>query len=285
MARDFDRRVVRRQGLTVQGSRLLTVRLDGATLHVLLHCECARGEELEEDFRRLPDFGASVVRLDMSSVMFANAQFMARLIFLERSLKAVGARLVVVLSPSLGEIFRITRLDRVFEVITATAEPLATAGSKEPQPSAVGDRVSGGRMKPFSVSTFIRATPEAIWAILTDGARWTEWNPTVEKVEGTIAPGGRLKVFTRLSPGRAFPVKVSEFVPLQRMVWTGGMPLGLFKGVRTYTLTPASNGTQFTMREEFSGLMAPLITRSIPDLQPSFDEFATALKSRAEHVA
>jgi hypothetical protein len=25
-------------------------------------------------------------------------------------------------------------------------------------------------------------------------------------------------------------VKVTEFVPGQRMVWSGGMPLGLFKG-------------------------------------------------------
>jgi hypothetical protein len=37
------------------------------------------------------------------------------------------------------------------------------------------------------------------------------------------------------------------------------------------------------MTEEFSGLMAPLITRSIPDLQPSFDEFARCLKSAAEN--
>jgi hypothetical protein len=39
------------------------------------------------------------------------------------------------------------------------------------------------------------------------------------------------------------------------------------------------------MREEFSGLMAPLITRSIPDLQPAFDQFAADLKARAEAKA
>ena len=39
------------------------------------------------------------------------------------------------------------------------------------------------------------------------------------------------------------------------------------------------------MREEFSGLMAPLNTRSIPDLQPSFAEFAAALKGCAEAAA
>ena len=66
------------------------------------------------------------------------------------------------------------------------------------------------------------------------------------------------------------------------MVWTGGMPLGLFKGVRTFSLTPKGGGVEFTMTEVFSGLMAPLITRSIPDLQPSFEEFAAALKRQAE---
>lgn len=140
-------------------------------------------------------------------------------------------------------------------------------------------------MKSFAVSTVIRATPEAVWAVLADGARWPTWNPTVEKVEGAITPSGKLKVYTKLSPGRAFPVRVSEFEPPRRMVWTGGMPLGLFKGVRTYTLTPRDGGVEFTMTEVFSGLMAPLITRSIPDLQPSFEEFAGALKRRAEQDA
>ena len=47
--------------------------------------------------------------------------------------------------------------------------------------------------------------------------------------------------------------------------------------------TPQPNGPlQFQMTEEFTGLMAPLITRSVPDLQPSFEEFAKCLKKAAE---
>ena len=61
------------------------------------------------------------------------------------------------------------------------------------------------------------------------------------------------------------------------------MPLGLFKGQRTYSVTSEGDGTvTFAMREVFSGLLAPLITKSIPDLQPSFDEFAANLKTRSE---
>lgn len=141
----------------------------------------------------------------------------------------------------------------------------------------------GPFMKAFAVKTSIRATPERIWALLTDAAGYTRWNNTVERVDGKIAQGERVTVHPKINPGRAFPVKVTTFEPPRRMVWTGGMPLGLFKGERTFTLDPGSNGdVEFAMREEYTGLMAPLIGRSIPDLQPAFDEFASDLKRAAE---
>lgn len=141
-------------------------------------------------------------------------------------------------------------------------------------------------MKTFSTSIIINASPEVVWAILTDASRWPEWNTTIDRIEGTIAPGEQVTVYTKLNPGRAFPAKVSEFVPAQRMVWSGGMPLGLFKGERTYTLTRRNDGSvEFAMQEVFSGLMSPLITKSIPDMQPAFEEFAAGLKRQAESMA
>ncbi|MGD0297092.1 MAG: SRPBCC domain-containing protein [Bryobacteraceae bacterium] len=138
-------------------------------------------------------------------------------------------------------------------------------------------------MKAFAVETSICATPERIWALLTDAAGYARWNSTVEKVDGNIAPGERVLVNAKISPGRAFPVKVAEFEPPRRMVWTGGMPLGLFKGERTFTLKPAANGlVRFSMREVYTGWIAALIGRSIPDLQPVFDQFASDLKHAAE---
>jgi hypothetical protein len=66
------------------------------------------------------------------------------------------------------------------------------------------------------------------------------------------------------------------------MEWSGGMPLGLFKGVRTFTLSAEDGGTRFTMREEYTGPLLPLIWRSMPDLGPSFEQFARGLKAKAE---
>ncbi|MBV9279186.1 MAG: SRPBCC domain-containing protein [Chloroflexi bacterium] len=138
-------------------------------------------------------------------------------------------------------------------------------------------------MKAFDATSLIQAGPDAIWAILTDGSGYTRWDSGVERVEGQIAPGERITVYSQVNPGRAFPVTVTEFNPGQRMVWSGGMPLGLFKGVRTFSLTAQGNGvTRFTMREEYTGPLAPLIGRSIPDLGPSFERFANGLKRRAE---
>lgn len=91
-------------------------------------------------------------------------------------------------------------------------------------------------MKSFASSTTIQAAPEAIWRILTDAAGYTSWNTTVSRVDGLIALGERVTVHAKVAPGRAFPVKVVAFDAPIRMVWSGGMPLGMFKGERTFEL-------------------------------------------------
>ena len=138
-------------------------------------------------------------------------------------------------------------------------------------------------MKEFGTTITIHSPPETIWKYLTDAGSYPDWDPGMDRVEGKIAMGEKLNVYTKLSPDRTFPVKVTEFVPNQKMTWTGGMPLGLFKGVRTFTLTPKSEGiTEFTTREKFSGLLFPLFSGTIPDLSQSFEDFASGLKKVSE---
>lgn len=131
----------------------------------------------------------------------------------------------------------------------------------------------------YAASTTIAATPEAVWAVLTDAAAWPSWEPNVTAVDGTIADGERITVHTKLSD-QAFPVTVAFPEPGRTMTWTGGMPLGLFRGVRTFALTPTDAGTEVHVHEVFSGLMLPLMRRMMPDLQPSFDAFVVALGAR-----
>jgi hypothetical protein len=61
------------------------------------------------------------------------------------------------------------------------------------------------------------------------------------------------------------------------------MPLGLFRGERTFTVTRKSDAVvEFRMREVFSGPMLKLIGKSIPDMTDAFEQFAAGLKRRAE---
>jgi hypothetical protein len=138
-------------------------------------------------------------------------------------------------------------------------------------------------VRSYEAGADIRADADTVWRILSDAAGYPTWDSGVERVEGRIGPGEKIKVVSEANPGRAFPVEVTEFSPGRSMTWSGGMPLGLFRGVRTFGLTPQDGGgTRFTMREEYSGPLLPLIWRTMPDLGPSFRQFAAGLKARAE---
>jgi hypothetical protein len=136
----------------------------------------------------------------------------------------------------------------------------------------------------FATRIDIHARPETVWKVLTELVAYPTWNTTVDKVEGTIAPGQKLTIHAKIAPGKAFPVKVTALEPPRRMVWTGGAPLKfIFKGERTFLVTAKTpNTVEFSMEEVFDGLLAGAIGKSIPNLQPAFDEFAACLKARAE---
>jgi hypothetical protein len=137
-------------------------------------------------------------------------------------------------------------------------------------------------MKHYEVSVDIAAPIEAVWHVLTQEV---PKNPTpfgILRLEGALAQGSRIKLWSEVDPKRAFTLTVATFEPLRQMVWRGGMPLGLFTGTRTFALTQAGGQTHFSMKEVFGGALSGLIVKSIPDLTPSFRTFAQALKERAE---
>ena len=140
-------------------------------------------------------------------------------------------------------------------------------------------------MLEFSSSIDIQAPPEVVWGLLTDTATYPDWNTTVVSIDGTIALGEKLKVVSTVDPKRAFKLKVSELTAPNTMIWSSGMPMGLFKGVRTFNVAAEGAGSTFSMHEVFSGPMSGLIAKSIPDLTPSFEEWAQALKTAAEAKA
>jgi hypothetical protein len=139
-------------------------------------------------------------------------------------------------------------------------------------------------MKAFEVRRNIAAPPERVWQCLTDAPALVSGGLGVLRIEGEIKPGTRLKLWSEANPTRGFALRVTEFVPNRRMVWSGGMPFGLFKGVRQYNLEPHGTGTAVHIREEFSGPLLALIGPTIPDLTPSFEKFADGLRALAERA-
>jgi uncharacterized protein YndB with AHSA1/START domain len=139
-------------------------------------------------------------------------------------------------------------------------------------------------MKEYTTTSVIDASPEAVWAILTNEIGYQEWNPEIVAIAGRIALGGRITARVRLGDGglRSVTMQVTALEPPSRMEWTGGLPFGLFTGRRTFTVTPSVRGTEFRLHLRMSGPLSSLIVKSVGDLQPEVDSFAAALKVRAE---
>jgi hypothetical protein len=136
----------------------------------------------------------------------------------------------------------------------------------------------------YRVTLPIEAPAQRVWDLLVDAPGYSRWNASVVKIDGPIEWGTTIKLVSAVDPGRTFALKVEVMDPPQRMVWAGGMPLGLFTGTRTFLVESGVAGCRFSMAEIYTGLMSGLIFKSIPDLTDSFKEFAASLKTAAEQA-
>jgi len=137
-------------------------------------------------------------------------------------------------------------------------------------------------MKTYNTSIEISATTDQVWSALTRDLQQDPVPFGILKIEGKLSLNSRIKLWSEVDPKRAFTLRVKTFQAPGKMVWQGGMPLGLFTGTRTFTLSSIGDKTAFDMEEVYSGVMSRLIVKTIPDLKPSFEKFAKALKERAE---
>jgi hypothetical protein len=137
----------------------------------------------------------------------------------------------------------------------------------------------------------IDAPAEKVWEVLTDFARYPDWNPFIPEADGSIGVGDRLRV--RIHPPGKRPMifrpRVLRADPGRELRWLGhlGIP-GLFDGEHVFRLEESRREsgrptTRLVHRESFRGILTPLVWPGMEEATRSgFHAMNEALKARVE---
>jgi hypothetical protein len=131
----------------------------------------------------------------------------------------------------------------------------------------------------------IDAPVETVWGVLTDFASYPTWSPFIEKIDGPLEVGARLRV--RLHPPGARAITMR---PRLRTVdaphelrWLGrlGLP-GIFDGEHRFEVEPiGGHRTRLVQSEAFRGILVPFLRATRRRAAEGFELFNAALKARA----
>jgi len=135
----------------------------------------------------------------------------------------------------------------------------------------------------------INASAERVWSVLTDFSSYARWNPFVRSIEGVPKVGETLNVHIQPpgSRGMRFHPTVLAIVPKQEFRWKGKLAIpGLFDGEHFFILEPKfDNGVVFRQGEVFSGLLVPMLRRSLDGAtKQGFVAMNEALKREVERT-
>lgn len=133
----------------------------------------------------------------------------------------------------------------------------------------------------------IQATPQQVWAILTDFEKYPEWNPFVKTFKGNPQVGERVEVRLQPQNGRAMVFKpvVLEYDKNRSLTWLGTLwAKGLFDGEHAFRLQPNADGTTtLHQTEHFNGILVPLFKKNLEtNTKKDFERLNAALKKRVE---
>ena len=141
-------------------------------------------------------------------------------------------------------------------------------------------------MKQLHSEILIQATPAQVWAILTDFDRYADWNPFVVKATGIPEQGQRLSVTMSPPGGRPITLKphVTEAAAGSVLEWWGHLGVrGILDGRHRFELHQVEAGTRLVQMETFTGVLVPLLARSLDTgTLAGFNLMNAALKSRVE---
>jgi hypothetical protein len=138
----------------------------------------------------------------------------------------------------------------------------------------------------ISTTIDIDASPREVWEVLTDFAAYGEWNPFMDRIEGTPSVGSKLRVHMTPPNGRAvtFKPKVLVATPERELRWLGRLGFGgLFDGEHFFVLGANADGsTRVTNGEAFSGILVAAMKGTLRNTDAGFAAFNGSLKERVE---
>jgi hypothetical protein len=137
----------------------------------------------------------------------------------------------------------------------------------------------------------IEATPEQVWAVLTDFESFPRWNPFIRRASGTVAPGQKLSIHLRLYGKTLVPFqpKLTMVEEPNELRWLARMGLpGVMDVERFFIIEPAEGGgTTFRQGEDCTGAFAtPFLKTGLEKrILAGYERLNNALKKRAERLA
>ena len=143
-------------------------------------------------------------------------------------------------------------------------------------------------MKELHTEIEIQASPEKVWKILTDLAKWPEWNPFIHHAIGKAEVDEKVDIdFQPDSKGLKLHCTVVKAEPNRELCWKYHVILpGLFRGEHSFTIEPlGADRVRFIDREIFNGLLVPLQAKDIDtNSRRGFEAMDKALKARVEQA-
>jgi hypothetical protein len=141
--------------------------------------------------------------------------------------------------------------------------------------------------KEIKTEIVINATPERIWAILTNFDNYPNWNPFIKSIKGDVKVGN--KIAARIEPpkasGMTFKPKILVFEKNKELRWIGHLLFsGLFDGEHKFELIDNGNGTTtFIQSEKFKGILVPFFKKKLDNnTRQGFELMNVKLKELAE---
>jgi len=143
-------------------------------------------------------------------------------------------------------------------------------------------------MKSIETEIVIQAPAEQIWNVLTGFEDYSEWNPFITSIGGSLVQGKSLEVTMEIEPGKAntFNPLLLSVIPRKKICWRGKyLAKWIFQGTHYFILEKTDNGeTHFIHGETFSGIMVNnYMKRKGGMVREKFIALNKALKERAEN--